>query len=182
MLNARYVITGDEDAPVVRNTSAMGSAWLVDSIAYVKGADAEMEALYDLDVRNAAVADARFRDVLGSSCPTLEPGDTIMLTSYTPNRLTYTVDTRNGGIGVFSEVYFPWGWKASVDGRPAELGRVNYLLRAMRLPAGRHEVVMAFEPDSIRTTGVVAYACVSLVYLLVLAGVFGGILKKEERK
>ena len=62
MLNARYVITGDEDAPVVRNTSAMGSAWLVDSIAYVKGADAEMEALYDLDVRNAAVADARFRD------------------------------------------------------------------------------------------------------------------------
>ncbi len=182
MLNARYVITGDEDAPVVRNTSAMGSAWLVDSIAYVKGADEEMEALYDLDVRNAAVADARFRDVLGSSCPTLEPGDTIMLTSYTPNRLTYTVDTRNGGIGVFSEVYFPWGWKASVDGRPAELGRVNYLLRAMRLPAGRHEVVMAFEPDSIRTTGVVAYACVSLVYLLVLAGVFGGILKKEERK
>ena len=182
MLNARYIITGDKDAPVVMNTSAMGPAWLVDSIGYVDGADAEMAALGSLDVRRAAVADRRFADALGASCPSLAPGDTILLTSYTPNRLTYSADTRSGGIGVFSEVYFPWGWKATIDGEPAELARVNYLLRALRLPAGRHEVVMTFDPESIHTTGAVAYACVSVIYLLVLAGVFVGVLRKEDKE
>jgi len=179
MLNARYIITGEADAPVLLNTSAMGSAWFVDSLVYVDGADAEMEALRSLDVHHAAVADSRFRDALGDGVLSPASGDTIMLASYTPNRLDYVAVSRNGGVGVFSEVYFPWGWKATVDGEPVQLGRVNYLLRAVRLPAGRHEVVMTFEPDSIRVTGTVAYACVSLIYLLVLAGVFAGIFRKE---
>lgn len=75
-------------------------------------------------------------------------------------------------MGVFSEIYFPWGWKATVDGQPAELARVNYVLRAMALPAGSHEVTMRFEPASVRTTSSVAYACVTLIYLLLAAAIF----------
>ena len=179
MLNARYIITGDKDAPVVVNTSAMGPAWLVDGVDYVDGADAEMAALSTTDVHARAVADRRFEPVLGTVCPSLEPGDTIELVGYTPNRIEYRATTRNGGTGVFSEVYFPWGWKATIDGEPAQLARVNYVLRAMHLPAGTHDVVMTFDPDSIHTSAAVAYACVSLIYLLVLGALFLAVVRRE---
>lgn len=173
MLNARYVITGDENTPVVKNPNALGNAWLVDGIVWVDGADAEMAALdaSTLDFAHQAVADRRFAGVLPEE-PSLAPGDTIYMTSYSPNELKYHVSTARGGIGVFSEIYFPWGWKATVDGQPAELARVNYVLRAMALPAGSHEVTMRFEPDSIRTTSTVAYACVTMIYLLLAAAAF----------
>ena len=180
MLNARYIITGDKETPLVVNTSALGPAWLVDRIDYVDGADAEMAALSSLDPATEAVADRRFADALGASCPSLAPGDTIVLTEYTPNRLSYSTTTASDAIGVFSEVYFPWGWKATIDGNPAPLARVNYVLRALRIPAGRHEVTMTFDPDSIRRSGGVAYACVSLIYLLVLASLFRAVMRKED--
>ena len=125
MLNARYIITGQQDAPVLVNTRALGNAWLVDNISYVDGADAEMAAMASLDPAREAVADKRFAQTLGSEFASLAPGDTIMLTSYTPNRLTYSVNAASDAVGVFSEVWFPWGWKATIDGQPAQLGRVN---------------------------------------------------------
>lgn len=172
MLNTKYIITGDPEAPVLQNTSALGNAWLVDELRYVDDANAEMDALFTLDPARQAVADKKFMSALGNDVVKPVPGDTIYLTSYTPNKLTYHVSTRSGGLGVFSEVYFPWGWKAEIDGKPAELGRVNYVLRAMRLPAGSHTVTMTFDPDSIHTTTNVAYACVTLIYLLLAAGIF----------
>ncbi len=172
MLNARYIITGDSEVPLIRNTRALGNAWLVDSLAYVAGADAEMAALQSLDPAAEAVADERFRPVLGTVSRSLVPGDTIALTDYTPNRLTYHASTANGALGVFSEVWFPWGWKAEIDGAPAELGRVNYILRAMKIPSGEHTIVMTFDPESLHITGGIAYACVSLIYLLVLLALF----------
>ncbi len=173
MLNARYVITGDQQTPVVRNDNALGNAWFVDSIAWVNSADEEMAALDTrrIDLRHQAVADRRFADALPQE-PSMAPGDTIYLTSYSPNRLTYHAATAAGGIGVFSEVYFPWGWKADIDGQPAQLARVNYLLRAMAIPAGHHTISMVFDPDSIHTTSAVAYACVTLIYLLLCAAIF----------
>ena len=172
MLNARYIITGDKDYPLDINEHALGNAWLVDKINYVKGADAEMAALGEINPAREAVADERFRDALGDAVESTVPGDTIALVQYTPNRLTYDVSTTNGGIGVFSEVYFPWGWHATIDGNPAELGRVNYILRALRIPAGQHQIVMTFDPQSIHSCSAVAYACVTLIYLLCLAGIF----------
>ncbi|MDE6206811.1 MAG: hypothetical protein K2M55_03290 [Muribaculaceae bacterium] len=173
MLNARYVITGDSRQPVVLNDKAYGNAWLVDSLVFVDGADAEMAALDgSLDLRRVAVADRAFADVLPTSCPSTAPGDTIYLTSYTPNRLTYHVATANGGVGVFSEVFFPWGWHADIDGAPADIARVNYILRAMQLPAGSHTVTMTFAPASLGVTEKIAYACVTIIFLLVAAGIF----------
>lgn len=182
MLNARYVITGDTAAPVVMNTYAMGPAWLVGSLTYVDGADAEMKALDNLDPASEAVADSRFRPALGDAFGIPAPGDTITLTSYTPNRLAYTVDSHTPALAVFSEVWFPWGWKATLDGKPAQLGRVNYVLRAMAVPAGHHEIVMTFDPDSLAYTGAVAYVCVTLIYLLVLGALFLLYIKGTKAK
>ena len=86
------------------------------------------------------------------------------LTSYAPNALTYTVDSKQGGVVAFSEIYYP-GWSATIDGQPAELGRVNYILRALRVPAGKHEVVLTFQPSSLTATNTVAYAALALLVL-----------------
>lgn len=178
MLNARYVIdseTGEDGKtarPVlVKNDNALGNAWLVGSVNYVNTPDEEMAALGTIDPAHEAVAHSSFREILGNPDVSPAPGDTIALTSYTPNRLTYTAATTTDAVAVFSEVYFPWGWKATIDGQPAKLARVNYVLRALALPAGRHTIVMTFDPDSLHTTGAVAYACVTFIYLLVVGAV-----------
>ncbi|MGM9852491.1 MAG: hypothetical protein ACI30N_00765 [Muribaculaceae bacterium] len=171
MLNARYIITGDSTV-LQQNPYAAGPAWMARELSYVKNADAEMAALATIDPTAVAVADERFRAVLGDNVPSVVPGDTVVMTSYSPNTLTYDVTTRNGGVCVFSEVWFPWGWKATIDGKPADLGRVNYVLRALRVPAGSHKVSMTFDPDSIHNTTTAAYICVTLIYLLLLAALF----------
>lgn len=168
MLNARYLI-GYDGQPIV-NDRAMGNAWMVDQVKYVTDADNEMAALSHIDLRREAVADGRFHTALGESAPAT-PGDTIFETSYAPNRLTYHARSAKGGVAVFSEVYFPWGWHAAVDGKPAELGRVNYVLRALKIPAGSHTVEMWFDPQSLHTTVGLARVCVILIYVA-LAGAF----------
>lgn len=165
MLNARYLVT---DSAVYPNPEAQGNAWLVSRIGYVDGADSEMDALSRIDLRGEAVADRRFEPVLGSAAP-LSPGDTIYETTYAPDRLTYHVNTAGEAVAVFSEIYFPWGWQATVDGKPAEIGRVNYVLRAMRVPAGSHEIVMTFDPPSLRATGAAATVSIILIYIAVTA-------------
>lgn len=176
MLNTRYIIgavadpsTGERTLTYERNPYALGNAWFVSKLDYVDGANAEFQALTSLDPSVEAVADNRFRETLGSA---QTASGTITLTGYTPNRLDYRTDSPTGGVAVFSEVYFPWGWHATIDGKPAELGRVNYILRALRIPAGQHTVAMVFDPQSLHTTGSVAYACVTLIYLLLGAGLF----------
>lgn len=179
MLNTRYIIGRDG---LQTNPRAMGPGWLVGGLEYVDGADAEMAALASLDPAQEAVADSRFRGVLGEEQPSLAPGDTVMLEKYTPNSLTYKVSTKAGGLAVFSEIWFPWGWKASVDGTPVQLGRVNYVLRAMRVPAGEHTVTMTFDPDSLRVTGTIAYICVTFIYLLLLLAVFSDYIGAAVRR
>lgn len=174
MLNTKYLILPGNDGEnlVYENKSALGPAWLVDHINYVDNADEEMAALQTLDPSTEAVADKRFETLLGDQSVAKAEGDYIKLDSYTPNRLTYTADTKNGGVAVFSEVWFPWGWKATVDGQPQELGRVNYVLRALRLPAGKHTVTMIFDPDSIHVTTTIAYICITFIYLLCALALF----------
>ncbi len=172
MLNTRYVITGDQEYPVLVNEYALGNAWFVDKVDFVDGADAEMAALGTIDVAHEAVADKRFSDTLDGHAGAKAQGDTIRLTSYAPDRLTYHADSRNGGVAVFSEVFFPWGWHATVDGAPADIARVNYLLRSIVIPAGSHEVMMEFDPQSIHTCTAIARGCVTLIYLLCLGGLF----------
>lgn len=179
MLNTRYVVQHGDSLPMF-NPKAAGNAWLVDNVRYVDTPDEEIAALENLDVASEAVADRRFAAVVGESVAKM-PGDTIFETSYAPNRLTYHASTSRGGVAVFSEVFFPWGWHATVDGKPAEIGRVNYILRAIRIPAGSHTVEMWFRPQSLQTTGTVATVAIIMIYML-LAGALVGALTGPRRK
>jgi len=166
MLNARYIV--DMTGQVLRNPDALGNAWFVDRIDYVSNPDSEMKALSSINPSMQAVADKKFESVLGASRPKA-PGDTIVETSYAPNRLSYRSHSAKGGVGVFSEVFFPWGWTATIDGKEVEIGRVNYILRAIDIPAGDHEIVMTFDPQRLHTADTLATVAIILIYLSVLA-------------
>lgn len=164
MLNAKYIITGDS-LGYVQNPGALGNAWFVDRISYVDSPDKEMAALDNLDTSSAAVADNKFKNILGNAS-VKAPGDTIFETTYAPNRLTYHSNSERGGLAVFSEIYFPWGWNATIDGKSVEIGRVNYVLRALQVPAGKHTIEFRFDPKSLTVTNNISIVAVALIYIL----------------
>jgi len=178
MLNTRYVIVDDDH--VQRNTGALGNAWFVDTLQYVDNADQEMAFLNDFHAATQAVADKKFSDVLGNAT-VKQPGDSIALLTYAPNHLTYKSHSQNGGVAVFSEIYFPWGWKVSVDGKPVEMGRVNYVLRALKLPAGDHNIDFKFDPDEVKQTQTVATVAVIAIFLLLLLALNVAIFYKKNK-
>ena len=172
MLNAKYIIMGLQNGQTVpiQNPYAYGNAWFVDKVDYVDNANAEIAAVGKINLRHEVVADKRFAQQLGQS---VQQGSMSMATlkTYAPNALSYEVNSDKGGVLVFSEVYYP-GWTATVDGQPAELGRVNYILRAINLKPGKHTVALDFHPSSIRRTETVAYAAYGLLAVLMALGLF----------
>lgn len=181
MLNTRYIIQPLEDGreTVVRNPGALGNAWFVSEVKWVDNADAEMAAITDFDPSHTAVADRRFAREIGDKVVPPAAGDTIYETGYKPDELTYRYRSQQGGLAVFSEIYFPWGWQVTVDGKPVDMARVNYVLRAVNLPAGEHEVIFRFDPPSVHTTEAIAY--VSL-FLILAAFVGTGFVAWKRRK
>ena len=172
MLNTRYFIfplEGGQTVPI-QNPYVYGNAWFVDQIRYVDNANAELEGIAKLDPRHQAVADARFKAQLGEAV-VQDTASVVTITSYEPNCLKYDVNSGKGGVLVFSEIYYP-GWTATVDGQPAELGRVNYILRAIHLQPGKHQVELAFFPKSVSVTETVAYVAFVLLLLIVVGIVF----------
>ena len=180
MLNTKYFILpleGGQTVPV-QNPYAYGNAWIIDKVTYVDNANAELARVGKIDLRHEAVADKRFKAVLGDSKK--QDGESIVkLTSYAPNRLTYDVSTPKGGAIVFAENYYP-GWTALVDGKEVEIGRVNYVLRAISVTAGRHKVELSFFPKTVNTTEYIAYAAYVVILLAILLLVFLYFRKKES--
>ena len=172
MLNTKYFILPLQNNQTVplQNPYAFGNAWMIDRISYVDNANAELDALAHIDLKHEAVADKRFQSVLGQSQPQGNVAKAV-LTKYAPDQLTYSLETDKGGILVFSEVYYP-EWTATVDGHPVEVGRVNYLLRAIHVKPGRHEVVLSFFPQSVQRTELVAYIAYALLVLLTIGLIF----------
>ena len=179
MLNTRYFILplqGGQTVPI-QNPYAYGNAWFVDKLNYVNNANEEIAAVGKLDLRHQAVADAKFKEQLGEAA-VQDTASVVTITSYEPNRLTYDVNSGKGGVLVFSEIYYP-GWEAKVDGQPVELGRVDYILRALNVQPGKHQVELSFFPKSVNLTETIAYIAYVLLILLVAAGVF---LEWKRRK
>lgn len=174
MLNARYII--GPDGQLMTNPDALGNAWFVSDLKYADNPDAEMAALDTITPSLTAVADKRFKGILGDAATPKSLGDTIFETTYAPGALTYAARSARGGVAVFSEVYFPWGWEATIDGKPAEIGRVNYLLRALKVPAGEHRIEMRFSPASVSGTVGVARLAVILIYVALAAALLGLLL------
>lgn len=179
MLNTKYFIMplqGGANAPLP-NPYAYGNAWFVDKVSYVNNANEELSALGTTDLRHTAVADKAFSDVLGQSKAN-DSTATVRLEKYEPNKLEYSVSSKNGGVVVFSEIYYP-GWNATVDGVEVPVGRANYILRAISVKPGSHKVVLDFHPKSVSVTETIAYIATAILILMFVAIV---IVKRKESK
>ena len=180
MLNAKYFIVPLQanQTVAIENPYVYGNAWFVDKVTYVKNANEELDALGKLNLRHEAVADARFQSQLGES-KNQDSTSIVKLTAYEPNQLTYDVRSATGGIVVFSEIFYP-EWTATVDGKPIEIGRVDYVLRALNVDKGHHKVVLTFDPKSVKQTETVAYLSYGVLLLVVLFAVY--FKRKEDKK
>ena len=180
MLNAKYFIVPLQanQTVAIENPYVYGNAWFVDKVTYVKNANEELDALGKLNLRHEAVADARFQSQLGES-KSQDSTSIVKLTAYEPNQLTYDVRSATGGIVVFSEIFYP-EWTATVDGKSVEIGRVDYVLRALNVGKGHHKVVLTFDPKSVKQTETVAYLSYGVLLLVVLFAVY--FKRKEDKK
>ncbi|MFN4083572.1 MAG: YfhO family protein [Bacteroidia bacterium] len=186
MLNAKYFIVRDTSGTLFgqRNPFANGNAWFVNEIQWVKNADEEIKALTGLKTKEKAVIDERFKDVIGNLQPSynedLDTLDFIKLTSYQPNKLEYECNTTGERLAVFSEIFYDKGWNAYLNDQLVPHARVNYVLRAMPIPPGKHKIVFKFEPKVVETGEKIAYASSIALYLSLFAALFLGLRRKEK--
>ena len=179
MLNTKYFILplqGGRTVPL-ENPYTYGNAWFVDKVHYVDNANQELDMTGQLPLRHEAVADKKFSQQLGEAMPQ-DTNSLVRITAYEPNKLTYEVNSGKGGVIVFSEIYYP-GWTATVDGVEQELGRVDYVLRALQVKPGRHEVVLSFFPKTIDRTETVAYVAYVVLLLIILFLIWNGVRRRD---
>ncbi|MBN8642442.1 MAG: YfhO family protein [Flavobacteriales bacterium] len=187
MLNVKYLIQIDEQGQEfpVKNTDANGNAWFVSDLKPVANADAEMKALNKLDTKNVAIYSPNI-DGIYKAMPksdkkfTVDSTATVQLTSYKPNHLQYVSNNTNKGFAVFSEMYYKNGWKATIDGKEATILRVNYALRGLEVPAGKHKIEFKFEPQVVKTGSTIALISSLLMLVLIGAGVY--FLRKNQEQ
>jgi hypothetical protein len=182
MLNSRWIIMpaqGGGTLPVF-NPHAMGNAWFVDNIRFVGSADEEIEALSSMDLRREAVADKQFEPLLqGVQITPADSASFIRLTGYDSDYLIYEADTKKDELAVFSEIYYPKGWQITIDGEPAKMLRVNYTLRGLVVPEGKHTIEFHFKPQSIRVTDTIAYIALFIMLLTTLFLILRGVKRKK---
>ena len=170
MLNTKYLIYNPNAAPLM-NPHAMGSAWLVNGVVTAQNADEALKLIGETDLHQKAVVEATFADAIGALGNDSISGS-ITMAQYAPNRLVYKVTSGQTQLAVFSEIYYPAGWKAFVDGKESEILRANYLLRALVVPAGNHEIEFRFEPASFRYGQIISIMGSLLIVGLVLLFMF----------
>ena len=180
MLNTKYVILPLQSGKTVplENPYTYGNAWFVDKMHYVDNANEELDMTGKLPLRHEAVADKKFQAQLGEAV-VQDTSSVVRITAYEPNKLTYDVNSGKGGVIVFSEIYYP-GWTATVDGVEQELGRVNYVLRALQVKPGHHEVVLSFFPKTIDRTETVAYVAYAVLLLIILYLIFMCVKRRKS--
>jgi uncharacterized membrane protein YfhO len=163
MLNTRYVIY-NPDAPALRNKYALGNAWFVNDVKMVKNADDEIKAIGETNLRNTLVVDERYKSELDGFTSKEDASSTINLTDYTANDLKYESNTTSEQLAVFSEIYFKDGWNAYVDGELKPHFSGDWVLRAMRVPAGKHTIEFKFEPAKYYTGEKISLASCLLLF------------------
>ena len=186
MLNAKYIIQANEEGqqmPLL-NQEANGNAWFIEKVKFVSTADEEIKALDSLDTKNEVVVLDSNSEVFSEGFVTNPIGKIsknrfekdslafIQLTQYQPNHLKYVSNNSNEGFAVFSEMYYSKGWKATIDGQEAPIFNVNYVLRGLKIPAGKHTIEFKFEPEVVKTGSTIALISTILMVLLVGLGLY----------
>ena len=170
MLNTKYFIAPNptNNQPEAQlNPGAQGNCWFVKGLRIAKNADAEMKALDNLNTRDSAVIDERFKSIAGPQ-PLTDSSATIQMKEYLNDRIVYQTQSSANQFAVFSEVYYPHGWDAYIDGKKTDYCRVNYLLRGMPVPAGSHSIEFKFEPRSVFVGDKISMWFNTLLYLMLI--------------
>ena len=180
MMNVRYITLRGKNGGIVaqRNPYANGNAWFVENVIIAQDANQEMLQLDSLDTKKTVVINASFTDELPLENIQRDSTATIELVKNTPNHLVYEAATKSPQLAVFSEVYYPKGWNAYIDGNKANYVRADYLLRAIKVPEGFSKIEFKFEPSVIKTGSTVALVS-SIVLLLLVLGAIGFRMKKK---
>lgn len=183
MLNTKYFIQADDDRSSVKavlNQNALGNVWFIDSIKIVNSADEEIEALNDFNPATTVIIQKKYSSYASQELISpADSNDNISLISYAPDELTYLSKAEGTRFAVFSEIFYPKGWKVFIDDLPAEHIQVNYILRGMLIPAGEHKIHFIFQPDSFKLSSRISEASSILIIILVLGGIFYSIRKKK---
>jgi hypothetical protein len=183
MLDTRYFLMpnqqGSDVANVQQNGSALGAAWFVQTLQPVNGPAAEMKALDNFDPKQTAYFDQKTERI--TMQPTADPSATIHITKYDNDTIAYATNAASAQFAVFSEIYYPAGWNAYLDGKKTNYYKVNYLLRGMPVPAGQHTIMFRFEPASYTNSYSVALWSGILLYLALAAALFMAWRERRNR-
>lgn len=178
MLNCKYIIANPEQFPII-NMNTYGNAWFVNKYDAVDNADQELASLRRQDPRQTAVINkVKFSNYMGQLPKdqiVAEDSSVIALTKYQPNYLSYDADAKHDRLAVFSEIYYPKGWQAYIDGNPVEHICANYILRALVIPAGQHKIEFRFAPTSVRAGKIIA----AIASILLILGLIAYIVKTQ---
>lgn len=180
MLNTKYIIFNPDSRPLV-NPYRFGNCWPVESIRFVGNANEEILTLGDIDLSKEALVDQRFKELLQGFEPGGQLTGSINLTSYHPEKLVYTSNLDSDALVVFSEIYYHEGWNAYLDGEEVPYLRANYLLRAMIVPAGKHDIEFRFEPREYYTTRIISYTFGYLILAAIIIAIAAGLNRWRKR-
>tara|TARA_R110002012_G_scaffold109617_1_gene253529 strand:- start:24668 stop:27004 length:2337 start_codon:yes stop_codon:yes gene_type:complete len=166
MLNTKYIKFGNQAGQVIPNQQANGNAWFVEEVKTVSNPDEEIEKLGNINTKQEAVVNT---DRFDLSQEVISKGE-IELISYAPNELIYTSNNNSNGLAVFSEIYYPKGWKAYIDGKETDILQVNYVLRGLEIPSGNHEIRFDFKPDAYFIGNKVMLGSSIVIFILLIGG------------
>lgn len=181
MLNAKYIVIDPNGAPV-RNKFALGNAWFVKDYKIVNSADEEILAINKINPAQTAIIDKRFEGMLKNQQLQPDTNATIQLLSYAPNKLEYKYSANSPQLAMFSEVYYPVGWKAFIDGKEAEHFRTNYILRGMIVPEGEHIITFQYAPDSYYMGANISRIASGILILLLIVSILWYGRKSKKNK
>lgn len=180
MLNTGFIIYNEEALPII-NTYAYGNVWFVNNIKMVANADEEIKSISDIDPQTTALVDKRFENMISKKQYQSDTTAKISLKSYEPNHLVYESNSKTDLPAIFSEIFYDKGWNVTIDGKPSEYFRANFVLRGMIVPAGKHTIEFKFEPKSYFLGEKISLFTSILVLLLIAAAVFFGWKKYKNQ-
>jgi hypothetical protein len=180
MLNTKYIILSPSHPPLV-NDNARGNAWFAPGVIMVENANEELSALKTHASTGEAIVDKMFRDLVTRTDYLISEDDTFEFVSYQPNELIYKYKADGERLALFSEIYYPAGWKSFIDGIEIPHFRANYVLRGMVVPGGEHEIRFSFEPESFYLGNRISLAS-SILFILLIAGYVALSLKRNTKK
>ncbi|WP_263601271.1 hypothetical protein [Chryseobacterium sp. PET-29] len=183
LLNAKYLVLGGPEQPqAIANPKANGNAWFVSNLQFVESPNQEIKSIGVIDSKKTAVIAASDKKYFEGKTVQADPTAFINLTNYQPNELEFKSQSKTPQLAVFSEIYYPHGWKFFIDEKEVPYIKADYLLRAVHVPAGKHDIRMVFEPEVIEKGKWISLICFGLFILLSGVGIYVLYRKRDKRQ